>query len=847
MKRRNLFITAVLISVIFWFSESILGAYVFGEGDLYGRLFSPGGWELTVRLMAAALLLAFAWYAGRVERKPVESRYPGPLPEHIESTPEGCESVFRAAFDSTFQLAGIISPEGEVIEANRAVMDLLDFELEEIRGRLLWESTFWKHSPDLQVKMRQSVEKAARGEFVRFETELNDSKGGIHNIDFSLTPLSGQGGRTVMIICEGRDISRRARAERVLRESEERYRNIVENMQEGIAIVDAGFRLEYVNDELCRIAKMDKEELLGRDFRDLIDSEYVDLVTDNYRKRLKGENPPRRYEFNIVRPDGEKRRVMISASVISQDDMKFDIGIILDVTDRKQLEEKYRILFESSRDAILLLKPPDWRFTDANPATYDLFGLDRREGISIQYPWTLSPEYQPDGRKSSEKAREMIDTAMRRGANYFEWKHSRVDGTTFPATVYLVKVEMEGEEYLQATVRDVSKRKEAELERENLRIYLSDIINSMPSVLIGVGSDGEVTQWNREAEKAAGLKAEEAVGRPLGEVYPEIMEQLEKKGISLSSGSACKELRVKRNADGEVRYKDIVVYPISSSAGEGAVIREDDITEAVRLEEFMIQSEKVLSLGGLAAGMAHEINNPLAVIVQNASVISNRLSEGMPSNHKAAEEAGLEFEKIRDYAEKREILELAEGIVDFGKRAAGVIRDMLGFARKDNIEKTRCSVPGIIDESIEMLKKDITLGFEDIEVRKEYDPRLPLSYCQRGRIKQVFMNILRNCAEAMNSITDGDYEPVLKIRAYYDPESVFIEIEDNGPGIKESDIGRVFEPFFTTKEPGTGTGLGMSVSYFIITETHGGTLKVESEEGEWTRFILSLPMIRELD
>ncbi|NQU21470.1 MAG: PAS domain S-box protein, partial [Candidatus Nealsonbacteria bacterium] len=157
-----------------------------------------------------------------------------------------------------------------------------------------------------------------------------------------------------------------------------------------------------------------------------------------------------------------------------------------EVTERKQVEQslrrseaKHRVLFESSRDAIMTLAPPSWKFTSGNPATVEMFGArDETEFVSLG-PRELSPEFQPDGRPSSEKAREMIETAMKEGASFFEWQHKRLHGQEFPATVLITRVELGDQVFLQATVRDISEQKRANEALQEAKDYTDSILSSM--------------------------------------------------------------------------------------------------------------------------------------------------------------------------------------------------------------------------------------------------------------------------------------------------------------------------------------------------------------------------------
>ena len=396
-----------------------------------------------------------------------------------------------------------------------------------------------------------------------------------------------------------------------------------------------------------------------------------------------------------------------------------------------------------------------------------------------------------------------------------------------------------------------------ELQQQNTKLihlqnYLSNIIDSMPSVLIGVDAKNSVTQWNSEAERVTGIRDIDAVGKQLEDVFPRLSSEASRIQEAINSREQQVTIKKVHSKNNTLLYENITIYPLIADGIEGVVIRLDNITEQVRIEEMMVQNEKMLSLGGLAAGMAHEVNNPLAGIMQTASVMTNRLTSGdVPSNLEAADKVGTSMEIIHAYMEQRGILRMLESIHISGERVASIVNNMLTFARKSDEVLTKNNINELLDKAVELSSTDYDLkkqyDFKSITIVRDYDEDLSLVACEEGKIEQVFMNLLRNGAEAMQEAATE--QPTFTLRSYYDAESnkVCITISDNGPGMAEDTRKRIFEPFFTTKPIGVGTGLGLSVSYFIITENHAGEMTVESELGKGTQFCIKFPCDRHDD
>jgi PAS domain S-box-containing protein len=302
------------------------------------------------------------------------------------------------------------------------------------------------------------------------------------------------------------------------------------------------------------------------------------------------------------------------------------------------------------------------------------------------------------------------------------------------------------------------------------------------------------------------------------------------------------------HAGGDIRWINETGQGIYGSDGtlSSLVGAFFDVTERRRTQEMMIQTEKMMSVGGLAAGMAHEINNPLAGILQNTQVMQNRISSTMAKNRQAAEACGTTMDTIMAYMENRGIFSMIEAIMESGKRAAAIVDNMLSFSRRSDSLFELNDLGELLDTSLRLLETDYDLkqryDFRKVEIRREYDGAVPKIPCEASKIQQVFLNILKNGAQAMWKSHEAGTRPCFVLRLMVEGERVRIEIEDNGPGMDEETKKRVFEPFYTTKAVGAGTGLGLSVSYFIITENQGGTLSVESTLGRGTKFIIHLPL-----
>ena len=396
---------------------------------------------------------------------------------------------------------------------------------------------------------------------------------------------------------------------------------------------------------------------------------------------------------------------------------------------------------------------------------------------------------------------------------------------------------------------EIKERKRSENELLRLRTYLSNIVDSMPSIIISIDNDYQVTQWNNEAEKISGVQKEKAQGKILLDVMPSLSSIHNSVKQALEDNQVRTEVKAALEINEETRLFDIAIYPLIANGTEGTVIRLDDVTDRVKLEEVMVQTEKMMSVGGLAAGMAHEINNPLAGMMQGVQVIQNRLSPEFEKNRQVAEQCNCSLDSIACYLQARDIPPMLESILDSGERAARIINNMLSFSRKSTSRYTPCDIAVLLEKTVELASNDYDLkkkfDFRKIEIIREYDTDISLVRCDSGTIQQVFFNILKNAAQAISTAAkkySADVKPKITLRLYEIDNNIYIDIEDNGMGMQEETRKRIFEPFYTTKTVGVGTGLGLSVSYFIIKENHKGTIQVNSIPGKGSSFTISLPL-----
>jgi len=350
-------------------------------------------------------------------------------------------------------------------------------------------------------------------------------------------------------------------------------------------------------------------------------------------------------------------------------------------------------------------------------------------------------------------------------------------------------------------------------ELTRLKEMYENVSRSIPIGLCSVDMDHQITTWNRAMESLTNISFEEAIGSPASKVVLKY-EPLMRKALQLRD--VIKESRFEKILDnGEKRIESITISPLVDRFDllRGLVVAVQDVTELVELEENVMRAEKLASVGRLAAGVAHEVGNPLTSI--SALVQELAVDDG------------------KDEVFRKESLAL---IAHHIKRISDILNNLVDFSRKKDVSFSPCSISEIINSSYPLVKLDKDNSKKEITL--DLDDGLPPVYCDPAQIEQVMVNLLFNAADATGE------KGSISIRAFLaSSSSISISVKDDGIGMEKETIKQAFTPFFTTKPVGKGTGLGLYACFSIL-ENHNSRLHFSSVPGQGTIAEFELPVAR---
>ncbi|HML15831.1 MAG TPA: ATP-binding protein [Bryobacteraceae bacterium] len=345
-------------------------------------------------------------------------------------------------------------------------------------------------------------------------------------------------------------------------------------------------------------------------------------------------------------------------------------------------------------------------------------------------------------------------------------------------------------------------------EYERLKEFSENIVESINVGILAADLEDRVGSWNSQIEKLTGISRDRAVGCPLRELLPaDLCDQLDQARADSGIHNIYKYLLA---GEGRGATLNIAVAPLVSRDGDriGRLIIFDDITDRAELERRLVQADKLSSIGLLAAGVAHEVNTPLAVISTYAQMLAKQISGD---------------------AQKAPLL---EKIARQTFRASEIVNSLLNFSRTSPTEFVSVDLNKTIRETVTLLEHQMAKA--SVEIRLSLDHDLPKIKGNPGKLQQVFLNLFLNARDAMEA------GGVLALATSAHEGRVNVTVADSGAGIAQENLAKIFDPFFTTKGARKGTGLGLSVSYGIVRE-HGGDIEVASHLGAGTRFHLSFP------
>lgn len=639
-----------------------------------------------------------------------------------------------------------------------------------------------------------------------------------------------QQGPVTKVVAALRDITERRRNDEEVRRSEERYRALVQTQVEAVCRWLPDTTLTYVNQAYCRLFNKRPDELLGRKFIDRMPDESRTAMDEHIRILM--SNPGTLYhETPLLQADGSKLwyRWSNTAIVGELGEVTEVQAVGLDITERKKIEEDLRESESRFRDTADLLPQSVFEtdtlgiLTFANRVTMEMTGcsgLDLKNGVSFFDLLTDSDR----GRLTHAFDRVLSGETISANECLIEARNGFRFKVLISASPMVRKGRIVG---VRAVAVDISDRIVAEQalrqsEKKFKRLFseYQTLLDGIPDPIALIAPDRTVLRTNLSTAKTLGVPVQEIPGKKCCSLWADCSCHSGDCPVMESFRTGITQKMVLKAING--RSWEVRTFPVMDKTGNTVqVIRyANDITRQIQLREETLRTGQLASLGELAAGVAHEINNPINGIINYAQLLAD----------------SLEIEQ--------DDMDILRGIIDEGERIANIVRNLLAFARarhehKDHValwETLACSLA--LTES--QLRKD------GIHLELDVPPDLPEVVAHAQEIQQVILNLFSNSRYALNKKYPLVHpDKVLRIKAatceHQGRSSVQLAFHDQGTGIPQSALNKVLDPFYTTKPTGEGTGLGLSISHGIMKD-HQGDIVIDSKEGHYTTVTLILPV-----
>jgi PAS domain S-box-containing protein len=606
-----------------------------------------------------------------------------------------------------------------------------------------------------------------------------------------------------------RDITERKHAEESLRESENFNARLLESSPNPIIVINPDSSIRYVNPSMEQLTGYSFEELIGTKAPfPYWNKDEIETATRRLQEDMifgvKG------HEVQFVRKNGEKFRVSITNTPIGTlNKLEYLVSTWVDITEQKEMEELYSTVVNNTPSGIYIYQDDKFQFT--NPQFQRLTGYSAEELNEIKSYEIVHPEDREMVRKSA------VNMMKGKLKTPYEFRVINSSGETRWAIETVTSINYKGKRATLGNFMDNTELKQMEAAARESEEKFSQVFYANPNPMTIVAPDtGFINDVNKAFEELTGFTREECLGNTITGLGLWISREERREFITvLEERDGIQNFETKmRISSGEIRDVLLSIETIMISGEPYKVISTDDITERKKMQENLIVTDRLASVGELATGIAHELNNPLTSVIGFSDLLMER--DDLP----------------------RDIRDDVSIINKESVRASQVARHLLTFARKHPDEKKAVNINEVLLLVMELRAYEQKVS--NIKVVYHLEQNIPPVLANDFQLQQVFVNIIINAEHFM---IEAHEKGTLVITTAHTENTVRITITDDGPGIPPDYLTRIFDPFFTTKEIGKGTGLGLSICYGIITE-HEGRIWAENKAGEGATFIIELPVYK---